>query len=125
MDSAELDIHRENTAWYIAANPTDVVLIPKTERQRTASGGYTEAPGTPRSSQTFRIIEPNMNTTPPVIKLQDGRERKAEFMLLGLWDAACAIGDSWTAADGRVWEIGDIVHANNYETRALVAEHGR
>lgn len=123
-NTAESDIHRKNTLAFIAANPTAVTLIPIQEKVRTASAGWTVQSGTPRSSQIMRIIEPSARSTPATVKLQDGTERVVSFWLLGAHDAAVAVGDHWTEADGRSWEVGDIIRSNHYETRALVAERG-
>ncbi len=124
MDAFELGIHRDNTAAFIAANPSSVDLIPIASKVRTPSGGYTVTKGEPRGPQVMRIIEPSSRATPATVKLQDGTEREVAFWLLGVHDAAVAIGDSWTATDGRKWEVGDIIRSNHYEVRALVAEVG-
>jgi hypothetical protein len=121
----ELEMHRENTLAFIAANPVEVVLTPIATRVRTASGGWVESDGTPRSPQIMRIIELGARGEPATIKLQDGTERNVDFWLLGAYDAAVEVGDHWTAEDGRDWEVGDIIRSNGYETRALVAERGK
>lgn len=124
MDALELQVHRENTLAFIAVNPTTVVLIPIDTKERVPSGGYKVVKGEPRTEQTMRIIELGGRGEPATIKLQDGTERTVSFWLLGAHDAAVEIGDSWTATDGREWEVGDIIRSNHYETRALVAERG-
>lgn len=125
MNALELKIHRANTLAFIAARPSEIALVPVKTRERVKGGGWEETPDTPRDAQTFRIIELGMYSTPPIIRTQDGKERKAEFWLLGAHDAAVAIHDTWTADDGRTWQVGDIIRPNEYETRALVAERGR
>lgn len=124
MDALELAIHVENTAAYIAYKPSDIVLVP-TERSNTAGGGYKDVDGTPRASQTFRIIEFGQNQTPPILTLTDGKQREAEFLLLGMPAAAIAVNDHWKAIDGREWLVADIVRDNLYEVRALVTERGK
>ena len=124
MDAMELSLHIENTAAYIAYKPSVIILTPVTKVE-TASKGYKKVDGNPRDPQTFRIIELGLNQTPPIITLTDGKQREAEFLLLGMPDAAVAIDDHWTAADGREWSVGDIVRENGYETRALVVERGK
>ena len=123
MDATELAVHRKNTLAFIAANPTVVTLIPIQEKVRTASAGWTTQDADPRVPQTMRIIEPSSRSIPATVKLQDGTERVVSFWLLGAHDALVAVGDHWDA-DGRSWEIGDIIRSNHYETRALVAERG-
>lgn len=124
MDATELHYHRLNTEAFIAVKPSTLMLIPQTKAPQ-ASGGYKLVDGLPRLAQTFRIIELGLNQTPPIITLTDGKQREAEFLLLGRWDARVEVNDYWVALDGRQWLVGDIVRDNQYETRALVAERGR
>lgn len=125
MDARELAIHIENTKAYIDHKPSSIALTPVT-RTPTASGGYKTEDATPRSTQTFRIIEiaNNTSSTPPVLTTTDGKQRSVEFMLLGLPTAVVAVDDHWTA-DGREWRVGDVVRSNLYEIRALVVERGK
>lgn len=120
----EQSVNRLNTTAFIAVRPSEIILTPR-ERAKTTGGGWKYEEKTPRAPQTFRIIELGMNTTPPILTLTDGKQREAEFWLLGEWDAAVEIDDIWTATDGRVWQVGDIVRDNGYETRALVTERGK
>lgn len=124
MDAIELDMHRRNTEAFINAKPVSIILTPQV-KTRQASGGYKLADGVARAPQTFRIVELGLNQTPPILQLTDGKQREAEFLLLGLHNASIAIDDYWTASDGREWLVGDIVRSNLYETRALVTERGR
>lgn len=124
MDAIELQLHRQNTSAFIAVKPTQIVLIPVERVRNSGSGGYKENDLLARSEQIFRIIEVSTSSTPPIITLSDGKMREAEFLLLGEHDAAIAVNDHWS--DGaREWIVGDIVRANGYETRALVAERGK
>jgi hypothetical protein len=124
MNTFELKMHRVNTTAFIGHRPTSVILVP-IEKVDTPAGGYKVNDLPPRDPQTFRIIELGQSSTPPVLQLTDGSQREAEFWLLGEHDAQIAIGDHWTAIDGRHWEVGDLVRSNDYETRALVAERGK
>lgn len=124
MDATELRYHRLNTEAFIGVKPTSIALIPQT-KEDTPSGGYKLVPGDARTAQTFRIIELGANQSPPIIVLTDGKQREAEFWLLGKWDAAIAVNDYWVAPDGREWLVGDIVRSNEYETRGLVTERGK
>lgn len=123
MDAVELDIHRKNTRAFIAVKPSVLTLIPQI-KVRKPGGGYSLAQGTPRAPQTMRIIELGMVNSPQVLNLTDGKQREAQFWLLGEFSAQMATGDFWVAEDGRSWEIGDIVRENGYEQRGLVAERG-
>lgn len=124
MDATELRIHRLNTDAFIAVKPTSIALIPQ-EKVDQPSGGYKMVPGDARTAQTFRIIELGANQTPPIIVLTDGKQREAEFWLLGSYGANVAVNDYWVAPDGREWLVGDIVRDNGYEVRGLVTERGR
>lgn len=124
MDAVELGIHRDNTVAFINVKPTVISLLPIDTRERTPSGGWVDTPGEVRSPQTFRIIELNTQRQPPVLRTQDGKVREVNFWLLGAYDAAMAVGDTWTEGD-REWEVGDIVRDNGYEVRGLVVEHGK
>lgn len=124
MDPFELDINRQNTRYFIAARPSVIILTPQT-REDTPSGGFKFVDGVPRLAQEMRIIEIGLNQAVPVLTLQDGKQRDAEFLLLGNFDAIVEIDDYWVADDGREWIIGDVIRSNDYEVRALVAERGR
>ncbi len=120
----EQTVNRLNTKAFIDVRPSEIILTPRV-REKTVGGGWKYEEQAPRPPQTFRIIELGMNTTPPILTLTDGKQREAEFWLLGEWDAAVDIDDIWTATDGRVWQVGDIIRDNGYETRALVTERGK
>lgn len=120
---SELRVNKLNTAAFIAAKPVSLVLTPRT-KEPTDTNGTKWVVGAPKTAQTLRIIEISARVTPPILQLTNGTERQVEFELLGPFDANIAAGDFWVADDTRVWEVGDIVRPNGYETRALVAERG-
>ena len=124
MDPVELEINRANTASFIAARPSEIVLTPHTQ-EKTTVGGYKLIPGEPKSPQTLRVIELGANQSPPILTLTDGKQREASFWLLGMDDADIAINDTWLGEDGRTWRVGDVVRPNGYETRGLVVERGK
>jgi hypothetical protein len=124
MDQIELDIQRQNTAAFIAVKPTTITLTPR-EQERVPSGGYKYVDQVPRFPQTFRIIELGMQSTPPILQLQDGTQRQMRFWLLGPYDAVIEPLDWWETDDGRFWQIGDVVRENEYEQRGLVVERGK
>lgn len=124
MDDIELKYHRLNTTAFIAFKPSSIALIPQV-KERTTGAGYRLVPQAPREPQVLRVIELGANQSPPILVLADGKQRAAEFWLLGEWDAAIEINDYWIAEDGREWIVGDIVRPNQYEVRALVTERGK
>lgn len=124
MDPIELQVHIDNTIAYIGYKPSEIVLTP-VEREKTGSGGYREVDQEERPAQTFRIIEVN-SSTPPILTLTDGKQREADFLLLGAPTVDIAVNDHWLdEATGREWLVGDIVRSNLYEVRALVVERGK
>lgn len=124
MDATELDLHRKNTTAFIAVKPSVLTLTPH-EQNRTQGGGYRLDAQPPRDPQTMRIIELGAHQSPPILVLTDGKQREASYWLLAEWDADMAVNDTWMAADGREWLVGDIVRSNEYETRGLVVERGK
>ena len=124
MDATELKYHRLNTEAFISQKPTVVTLTPQT-KQETASGGYKLVPGVTKSAQTVRVIELGMNQSPPILINTDGKQRVAEFWLLGAFNSDIQINDYWVAEDGREWVVGDVVRSNQYEVRGLVTERGK
>lgn len=128
MDAIELQMHRLNTEAFIQAKPVFLTLTPQI-REDTPSGGYKLVSQPERPQQMFRIVELGANQAPPILTLQDGKQREVDFWLLGTWDAKVGVNDTWTMVDDatgrtRTWLVGDIVRSNEYEVRGLVVERG-
>ncbi len=124
MIPAELASHRANTRAFIAANFTMIELIPRT---RVSSGtGARFEDGTPRPPQKLRLIDQTrtFGPEPGTVLASDGRQRKAEYQLLGEHDAVMGKYDYWVDEAGIRCEIIDIVHDNGYEKRAQVIRYG-
>lgn len=123
MSQAELTAQRANTAAFIAANPTVLILIPRT-RQKDGSGSRF-VNGEPRAPQSLRLIDQSTsrNVIPGLVQTSDGRERLVDFMLLGPYNADIRRWDYWTDASG-TWEVAEIYPDNQYEVRAAVVRHG-
>jgi len=124
LSTMELRYQREMTNAFIAANPTVLELIP---RIRVTDGRGTRwADDAPRFAQQLRIIDQSSSRTPQpgLIQASDGKERLAEFMLLGRHDAVMALWDHWTDAAGQAWELAQIFPWNQYEVRAQVIRRG-
>lgn len=116
----DLATQRRVTQQFINVRPENLVLTPRTKTQQP-SGGFTWVDGIPRAAQTFTFIEPGSMPLPDVTL--DGVERRVEFELLGRWDAAIAVHDTFTH-QGKTWEVVALFYHNGYETRALVAGRG-
>lgn len=124
MHPEELRTHRRNTAAFIAADPLSVVLQVRGS-VRTSSGAFAPEAADARPLQTFKLVLQSPAGGTLEQRTEDGTERQADFILLGVWDAQIAIGDWWDDDAGNRWEVKAIVPRNGYETRAVVEAHGR
>lgn len=117
----ELAAKRDQTEWFIAANPTWLTLIP-TKRTRTSSGAVTYVDQPPRPPQKLRIISMSASQKPTLT--DNGIEREIDLTLLGPWNAQIDIGDWWRDGEGLFYEVLEMVPSNGYEVRALVVKKG-
>lgn len=117
----ELALKRDQTVWFIAAQPTDLVLTP-VQRQRTSTGAWKYVNQPARPSQRLRIISMSASQKPTLT--DNGIEREIDLTLLGPWDAQIDIGDWWRDGEGLFYEVLEMVPHNGYETRALVVKKG-
>lgn len=120
----ELRVNRRNTLAFIAANPSEIVLIPAV-KVKTASGGTRIEDGTPRAPQTLRLIDQSgpASSNPGVQSALDGKQRLVIFQLLGPYDAVIEVGDHWFIGTTR-YEVTDVLPFNGYEIRAQVVKYG-
>ena len=114
-NAAELAIQRSLTHQFILANPSVVVLVPRT-RIRQANGGYRQMNGPARESQVMRLIE---QAPPSVVTLEDGTQRSLDYVLLADWNAQVAKGDVFSYEDDSLLVV-ELYHFNGYEIRASV-----
>jgi hypothetical protein len=112
---------RRNTEWFIADDPSSIVLTPHT-KTREASGGYTWVAGSPRTAQTFKLI-PFSLTPDGIVRSEGGEVRNWTYFVVGTYDAEIEIGDTWS--DGNtMYRVTGIVHANDYEIKAAATAFG-
>lgn len=117
--AAELKALRVGTIAFIAANPTDLALIPR-KRIKTGTGTtFQDQPA--RKVQRLCLIDQSSARSPQpgLIQTSDGRERLVDFILLGTHDAVVELWDYWVDASG-TWEVAQLFPANGYEVRAAV-----
>lgn len=119
--SLELALLRDQTAWFIEANPINLIVTP-VRAMRTASGGTTVTNLPPRPVQRLRLI--SMSFTQQPLLTDDGTERRIDLTLLGPWNAMLDVGDWWRDGEGLRYEIVEMVPFNGYEVRALVVKSG-
>lgn len=123
--ASEVEIQRTLTSWFIAQDPTEVVLIPRTA-ERTASGATRTVDGTPRALQRVKLIYGG-NTgagRAGIVSTGDGRERMFSFVMIGEWDAVFEPGDHFTDHEGQNWEVEETLPYNGYEVKATMRSYG-
>jgi hypothetical protein len=122
--STEIGIQRNLTSWFISQDPTSISLVPAVEVE-TPSGGRLKTAGTPRSAQTFKLIQMSHTERPTTSATEDeGVQREHDFTLLGEYNAIVEVGDSWEDPAGQVWVVDSIVPYNGYEVKALITSYG-
>lgn len=117
----ELQLLRDQTEWFIAANPIDLIVYP-VKRQKVAGGGVASVPLPARPRQRLRLISMSYSQKPTIT--DNGIEREIDLTLLGPWDAQLDVGDNWRDGEGLHYEIVEMVPYNGYEVRALVVKNG-
>lgn len=119
LGTAELGVHRANTARYIELNPTSIILIPIQEQWVAGTKKLVEQPS--RSPQTFHIIW--APETGIVGGGGSGITHKFDFILVGAYDAVVAINDRWNINNQR--NVIDYVYpANGYELKCGGTSYG-
>lgn len=119
--SLELAVLRDQTTYFIAANPMTLLLTP-TRDDRTSQGGVRKVNLPTRPPQKVRLISQGDSQRPTIT--EDGIEREIDLVLLGEWDAQIDIGDWWRDGEGLLYEVIEMVPYNGYEVRALVVKSG-
>lgn len=119
--SLELALLRDQTTYFIAANPIDLIVTP-VRRERTPDGGTRQVNLVPRPVQRLRLIAMSASQKPTIT--DDGIEREIDLTLLGEWSAQLDVGDWWRDGEGLLYEIVEMVPFNGYEVRALVVKSG-
>lgn len=123
-NATEILLQKRATALFIAANPLALALTPVT-RVKTGTG-FSQTPGTPRPTQTFRLIDQSsvvVGNEPGRLRSSEGQERKITHQLLGTFDCEMAVMDFWLSPGAR-YEIDEILPDNGYERRAKVIRYG-
>lgn len=111
---------RAATAAFIRDDPTTASLIPVT-RAKTPSGGFTEQPGLPRPSQTFKLSLLAYDTQPTITVA--GVERIISYHLIGPHDMQIAVGDYWIDEDDTRWDVVGFTEGWGYMVKALISRH--
>lgn len=117
VSSSYLQWQRTATANFIAQDPSTITLVPH-QRVRTGNGGYVDQAGAPRVPQTVKLILLSNDQRPTTTVA--GVERSIDYHLVGPWDMAIAVGDTWDDADGTTWEVLGFTEGWDYMTKAFV-----
>ena len=126
--TAEMAINRELTAWYIANDPTSIVLIPHVAVRQPGGGNkFVDQP--PRPAQIFKLIQMSYTERPVTAtgtgNSGSGVQRQYDFTLLGNWDATVGQNDWWEdPVTEQRWVVDAISPWNGYEVKALVMSYG-
>jgi hypothetical protein len=117
---AELAVEIANTVAFINANPTSVILTPRTRHLDGKGARFVN--GQPKAPQTVKLIDQSTsrNTIPGKIQASDGVERLIDFILLAHPDADIDLYDFWVDGNGRTLEVAELYPSNQYEIRAAV-----
>lgn len=115
-----LELQRQMTAALIADDPTTAALVPVT-RTKTASGGNSETPQTPRAPQTFKLSLLAYDQRPTVTVA--GVERRADYHLIGPHDMEIAVGDIWFDDEGIKYEVIGMTKGWDYMIKAIIVAH--
>lgn len=116
-----LAANRRLTEHFIAHDPTMIALVPHT-KFATGDGGYEILPGTPKDSQTFKLIAVISNWD-GITHAEYADVRNWAYILIAKWDADIAIGDTWQDGDTN-YRITAILQASDYEIRCAVTSFG-
>lgn len=117
----EMQLLRDQTEWFIQANPFDLILIP-INRVKQPGGGVAKVNQPPRAVQRLRLISMSYSQKPVIT--DDGIEREIDLTLLGAWDSEIDIGDHWRDGEDLWYEVVEMVPYNGYEVRALIVKNG-
>jgi hypothetical protein len=115
----ELDIQRQLTKSFIAADVTNLVLVRQT-KVPNGSGGYSTTEVS-LAAQAVRLI-PQQDVTREV-QTPDGSMVKPRYVLLGMHTLNVARWDKFTWQDSR-YQVAD-VEPKQYETKGDVIYLGR
>lgn len=123
LSPIELAIHRSNTERYIASDPTDIILTPRSEVMK--NGTATFKVGKPRKSQQFKIIWAGDNGIVRNVGSAGG-VRRFDFILVGMPDAEIEINDTFKL-DSKSKQLFIIEYkfpSLGYEIKAGGVSHG-
>lgn len=96
LSDFELAFHRNGTDRFIKADPTRIILTPRSEVMKNGTKSFKK--GRARAAQDFKIIWAGDNGIVKPVG-QDGGVRRFDFILVGRHDAEVEINDTWKVED--------------------------
>lgn len=115
----EIAVNRKLTKWFISTDPTDLVLVPRTKQSRPG-GSHRFIDGTPRPSQTVKMIYPGGDG---MVVTAEGKTRRFDFIIVANHDATIQIGDHWSEGNQH-YVIEYLFPYNGYEVKCGGVTHG-
>jgi hypothetical protein len=113
----ELSVQRQNTVAFIEADPLEIQLNRSTKTPN-GSGGYTTTSAAPVGGlQRMRLI-PQQGPLPEQITA-DGQRVIPQYVLMGTYQADMQRWDEFLL-DGKRYQITDVQHNRQYETKGWV-----
>lgn len=120
--SHEVEILRKQNRWYIADNPTTIVLVPYVETT-SASGGRIREAGTPRAPQVVRLVPiDRQRTSQRTLDGAGNAQVEVDFRMIGDADLKVARYDRFVGPEGVEYEVSEVspVESTPYLRRASV-----
>lgn len=114
---------RDLTKWFIAQDPTEVVLTPYTKVEND-NGSEEFVAGSPKDPQIVKIIFPS-GQSDGISPSIDGQNRKYDFVLVAEYNADIEIYDQWMDDRGNEWVVTGLTPFNGYEVKAMCKSYGK
>lgn len=95
LDLKALPVLRKNMDAFIRADPLDIVLV-RTEKKRTVSGGYVQVAPTPLPPQQFRLVPFKRRLSNFVARTDDGEIPGEDWVLVGRINVDIQRDDTFT-----------------------------
>lgn len=125
---------RESTKWFIDNDPTAIVLTPR-EPQSGAigpGGGLVFTPGTPRASQTVKLISQGGQGTERGGGGLGAEDRNYRYVVVMEHDGVAEIGDTFFVGDPNDTRVGygkfvveSFAPNNGYEIKFYAVQYGK
>lgn len=115
-----LKILQDSTVWFIATDPTSVVLL-RHSTLRTDTGASKPGPAVPLPAQQVKLIG---NSESGISKGEGGEDRVFEYTVLFKHDGDVQIGDTFKLGTTS-WTVYALEPNNGYELKARARQHSK